>query len=308
MQTLSIFTFLILLFLGGFWSGNLVRKNYFAKIADHEGRTNFLLLGMNGGSAPGDDLTDTMIFLSLNQKTGKAAMISIPRDIWLDSLKIKINAAYHYGGADLVRQTVEEVLGQKIDYLAVVSFDGFKQVIDALGGVRINVARAFDDYQYPIKGRENDLCNGDKELKCRYEHVHFDAGWQTMNGETALKFVRSRKAEGEEGTDFARSQRQELLLKSLKQTILDEKLYLHPQKLLAALKAAEAAIKTDLTPDQYGTLLELAAKMNWEEVKTYSLAENLLTNPKSHYSKQWVLLPKAGNWAEVHRFVAEFLK
>lgn len=299
---------MILLFLGGFWSGNLVRKNYFAKIASHEGKTNFLLLGMNGGNAPGDDLTDTMIFLSLDQNTGKAAMISIPRDIWIEPLKIKINAAYHYGGADLTRRTVEEILGQKIDYLAVISFDGFKQVIDALGGVKINVARTFDDYQYPIKGKENDMCNGDKELKCRYEHVHFEAGWQRMDGETALKFVRSRKAEGDEGTDFARSQRQELLLKSIKQTILDEKLYLHPQKLLAVVRAGEAAVKTDLSPDQYGTLLQLAAKINWDNAQTVSLDENLLTNPKYHYSKQWVLLPKSGNWQEVQKFVAEFLK
>ena len=88
-------------------------------------------------------------------------------------------------------------------------FSSFKEIIDALGGVKIDVANSFTDDLYPIEGREEDLCDGDKEFKCRYETIHFEKGINYMDGTTALKYVRSRNGDNNENTDIAREARRQ---------------------------------------------------------------------------------------------------
>jgi len=299
---------LILLFLASFCLGIFVRKNYFGPIKNQAGRTNFLVLGIRGFDTNDGDLTDTMIFVSLDSKTRRAVLISLPRDLWVDALQAKINTAYHYGGFDLVKKTVSEILGQQIDYLIVIDFESFSKIVDVLGGVEINVQRAFDDFYYPIPGKENDTCNGDKELRCRYEHLHFDAGKQQMDGTTALKFVRSRHAVGEEGTDFARAARQQQLLLAIKQKIFASKLYLHPQKVFQLIKVLQEYLVVDINRWEYGNLAILLTKIDFSQIKTATIGENLLFNPKKHPSGQWVLVPKSGNWKEIQAFVQDLLK
>src|SRR5690606_8070895 len=139
--------------------------------------------------------------------------------------KGKINRAYsdaeikqEGGGIILSRAVVEKVLDQPVDYVLRVDFSGFVQAVDMLGGIDVKVDRTFDDYEYPVSGKETDTCGFEGEefekratdssqleaFPCRYEHLHFDAGVQSMDGETALRFVRSRHATGAEGSDFAR--------------------------------------------------------------------------------------------------------
>ena len=302
-----VFLGLFFVFLLGLSCGFLIKKNYFSDLKESNGRINFLILGLRDFQTKDGDLTDTIIFLSLSSQRSSPVIISLPRDLWVESLKAKINTAYHYGGTELMKKTVEEIIGQKIHYTVVVNFESFRQIVDALGGVTINVQRPFDDYRYPIAGKENDLCGGDKEFKCRYEHLHFDAGPQSMDGERALKFVRSRNAEGEEGTDFARSQRQQQLIFAIKQKVLSPKFYLNPGKVKTLVKIVQNNIITDIKPENYGSFFFLFTQTPWSRTKTIVLNENLLTHPKNHYSKQWVLLPKNGNWQEIQKFVQELL-
>jgi anionic cell wall polymer biosynthesis LytR-Cps2A-Psr (LCP) family protein len=301
-------TLLILLFLAGFGLGHYIKSSFFEGIASYEGKTNFLLLGVNGNDESGADLTDTIIFASLNAKSGRAVLLSIPRDLWVKEIQAKINTTYHYGGFALAKKTVAGVVGQPVDYILVLNFDGFEKAVDILGGVEVEVGRSFDDYEYPIAGKENDPCGGNKEFKCRYEHLRFEAGKQLMDGKTALKFVRSRNAEGEEGTDFARSLRQQKFLEAFRQKLSSPKVYLRPVKLYQLWKVFQRAAKTDINSGHYGDLALLALKINWQTMKAGSLADNLLVHPKTHYSRQWVLLPKKGDWREVWQFVGSLLR
>ena len=298
---------MILLFFGGFGIGRLIKETYFRGIKNQNGITNFLLVGIRGFETNDADLTDTIIFVSLNKNTGKASVITIPRDLWIKPIQAKINSAYHYGGFELAKKTVSEILGQEINYMVVINFESFGKVIDILGGIEVNVKKPFDDFKYPVAGKENDLCNGDKELKCRYEHLHFDAGKQTMSGTVALKFVRSRNAEGEEGTDFARSARQQQVIIGIKQKILSKEFYLNPAKAIGLWKTFMEYLTIDINPYEYGNLALLLKEINWNEIKSTSL-DDLLVNPKTHYSKQWVLLPKDGTGEEIKKFVADFLR
>lgn len=298
---------MILLFFAGFLSLKFTKEKYFSQIENENGRTNFLLLGINNNDPNGKNITDTMIFVSLNQNTGKVVLISLPRDIWIEEIKAKINAAYNFGGSSTAKRIVGDVLGQKINYAIVLNFDGFEKAVDILGGIEINVKNSFDDYLYPIAGKENDLCNGDKTLKCRYEYLHFDAGVQMMYGKTALKYVRSRHSEGEEGTDFARVARQQQFLQAFKEKLLSSDTYKNKEKLKGLYQVYKDYTLTDIKENQYGRLAILAANINWKDIKSSVLSEDLFVNPKTHYSRQWVLLPKNNSWEEIHRFVSGLL-
>ncbi len=293
-----------------------------SSIKNNNNRTNVLILGISGGTHEGSDLTDTMIFVSSNVQSGDTVMLSIPRDIWLDSFEAKINAAYHYGepnqlggGFPLVKKAVEEVLNQPLDYMVLINFESFIKIIDILSGVDIGVERTFDDYKYPIAGREKDLCNGDKEYKCRYETIHFDAGMQYMDGQTALKFIRSRNALGEEGTDFARSQRQQKVITAIKNKLFSYKILLNPKKLLELKKSIEEQVIVEpklSDKEKMGFIsLFLRYKKNQNPIRTISLdygdedSPGFLINPPATEYGQWVLIPRTKTWQEIHKYIEE---
>lgn len=299
---------MILLFLSSFLCGYLIKKTYFGELKNRDGRTNFLILGIRGFETNDSDLTDTIVFVSLDQKSKRATLLSVPRDLWIPEIQAKINTAYHYGGFDLAKKTVSEVLGQEVHYLVVVNLESLGEIVDVLGGVTVNVRRSFTDSRYPIAGRENDLCDGDKEFKCRYETIHFEAGEQQMDGETALKYIRSRNAEGEEGTDFARNARQQQLVLALKQKALTRSVYLNPIKVSRLFRVFQEYLVVDINRFEYGNLALLLKRIDWNQIKTASLDDSLLTNPKNHYSKQWVLVPQSGDWQGIHGFVDSLLK
>lgn len=267
-------------------------------------------MGVNNNDGTGD-LTDTIMLASFDLVNRKITLISIPRDIWIEEIKAKINSAYHYGGIELAIKHISEITGQKTDYYALVNFDSFEKIINFLGGIEVRVVRTFDDYKYPIAGKEKDLCNGDRTYACRYEHLHFDAGLQTMDGLTALKFVRSRNSQGEEGSDFARSARQELIIQAVKDKILTTKLYFYPAKIGGLLKIIQEEIVTNIKSDQYGSFGELAFRFrnDFSNAKMVTLTEGeFLVHPKRHSSGQWVLLPKTGNWEELKAFIKKQLE
>lgn len=305
-----VLTLLILLLFGLlFWGISFSRKmeeKYFVPLKTQNGRINFLILGINGLGANDSNLTDTIIFLSMKTSGEGAILLSIPRDVWIEEIKAKINTAYHYGGIEMAEKTTGEMLSQSVNYYLIINFNSFEKIIDFLGGINIWVDQSFDDYKYPVAGKEKDLCEGDRELKCRYEHLHFDAGYQVMDGKTALKYVRSRNAIGEEGTDFARSVRQQKVINAIKEKIISEKLYMHPKKASKFLKLLQSEIITNIDPQQYGNLVAIGYRF-WQTGANFTQIsiEDLLINPQYHYSKQWVLLPKMGNWGEIREYIKD---
>lgn len=273
------------------------------------GRTNILILGVPGPDHDGPNLTDTMIVASV--ATSSATLISVPRDIYLDSIQSKINATYETGltrGAGLVlpKEAVSQVTGLPIHYAVVVDFSVFEKIVDLVGGVDINVPHAFDDYEYPIEGKENDLCGGDPKFACRFAHLRFDAGPQYMNGATALKFARSRQAEGDEGSDFARSRRQQLVTGAIKDKVFSNQTLLNPAKITALYYQLKTHITTDFDFSLLSQGLKLAPKFQGSTLKSVALDENLLENPPLD-ERGWILLPKGGNWDRVHQFISDQL-
>lgn len=166
-------------------------------------RLNVLLLGIDSrDDTSATKNTDTMIVLSLDPVNKTGAMLSIPRDVYIDRPGVftdKINAAYAFGGYDLARRVVEDLLGIRLNAYALVDFDAFTKIVDSVGGVVIDVKRPVRDESYPTPDYG-------------VERVDITAGPQLMDGQTALRFARSRH----DTNDYSRAQRQQLVLSALR--------------------------------------------------------------------------------------------
>lgn len=308
-------------------------------LAQEKSTFNILLLGIGGASHDGPNLTDTIIVASINQSKNQIHLTSIPRDLWLPSLKGKINRAYSDGqdkgnrGIELSKAVAGQVTGLPIDYVIVLDFQGFIKLIDYLGGVDVNVLHTLDDFNYPIDGKENDSCGkNDDDIKafsatdsaeidfwtffnCRYKYVHVDKGATHMNGATALEFVRSRHATGNEGSDFARSQRQQLVIHAIREKIFSLGIILNPIKIIGIVNILKENINTDIKTDEYDDFVKLARKMEKAQILNAVLdagdSENqiygLLAHPpiSEKQSLEWVLIPRKGdsNFSEIHSYL-----
>ncbi len=288
-------------------------------------RVNILVMGKGGGSHKAPDLTDTMILASISIKDDKITLINLPRDIWISDLRTKLNSIYYWGnqkraggGAVLTKSVVEEISGYPIQYSVVIDFKGFTKFIDLLGGIEVDVENSFIDEKYPITGKEDDLCkeetastvkldsmNGDKEYKCRYETITFNKGKIKMDGETALKFVRSRNAEGDEGTDFARGARQEKVVLAMVRKILSINILVKPKRMIELKNEVVKYIETDITPKE-GAFIARKIVSGRKNIFTLPFPEELLVNPPklSKYDNLYVLVSKSGDWSEVKSWIS----
>jgi LCP family protein required for cell wall assembly len=211
------------------------------------GRVNILVLGIGGVGHDGANLSDTMMLWSINTKTKQVAMISIPRDLYVNVPGYgygKINSANAEGGPALSEQVVEKVTGVPIDYYAVLDFSGFKQAVDAVGGVDINVPTPLVDPYFP--------CDDGTKYANDYCPINFKVGLQHMDGEQALEYARSR----ETTSDFARAARQQAVILALRQKALTLSTLSNPIKLGNLIDAVGGHLKTDL---QIGDMEQLAS-------------------------------------------------
>jgi anionic cell wall polymer biosynthesis LytR-Cps2A-Psr (LCP) family protein len=280
------------------------------KIQSIDGRTNVLIMGKAGKEYAGGDLTDTMILASLSLKNPALTLVSIPRDLWIPEIRAKVNSAYHYGGIPLAQESVARVAGLPVQYGVVIDFSGFKDVVDVLGGIKVNVENGFTDNLYPIAGRENDTCGGDRQFRCRYETVSFSPGEQIMDGVTALKFVRSRHAEGVEGTDTAREARQQKVIEAIKNKLLSPQIFLNPRKDVEIFNLVKGLIQTDID-GQAGAIIGRKILDARGSIKQFLIPQELLYSPPitKTYDNQYVFIPGAGNgkWGEINFWVRSIL-
>ncbi len=279
------------------------------------GRTNFLLLGIRGEGADSPDLTDTMLIASYSYSDKTFTLISIPRDLWVNSLKTKINSVYHYGnfkdpkggGIKLAQSAILETLGLPIHYTAVINFTLFRDAVDLVGGVDVNVVTGFTDNEFPIEGKENAL-----PISSRFETITFAAGPNHMDGVTALKFVRSRHAQGDEGTDIARDRRQQLVVSALKQKVFTVSFLTDRKKIIALYKLLKDHLDTNLDENLYPSLARLAFDSSRQPIKkivlSYTPDESgvaILENPPVSrlYLNQWVLIARDNNWPALGQYL-----
>jgi LCP family protein required for cell wall assembly len=302
-------------------------------------RLNILLLGYGGAGHDGAYLTDSMMVMSLNTENNQVSYIPIPRDLWVkiptrgyDGSFSKINAAYPIGmdttrypnklpqfsgvngPGNLSKYEVSQVLGIPIDYYVSADFYAFKTIVDTLGGVEVNIENSFTDYTYP-SGDANvnaAFCSSDNALdtqikNCRYKKVHFEKGLQTMEGEAALEYARSRHALGPEGSDFARSKRQQKLLSAIEKKAISIGAI---SKIFTLMDAVQGHFKTDLSIAEVKDLADYVSTVDVSNAAHLSLTDQTLQLLVSSYSDdgQWILLPADTDYTEIHQYISDNLK
>lgn len=284
--------------------------------------TNVLIMGMGGPGHPGGTLSDANILLHIDTEAKKAAMITIPRDLWVpipsgsSYISNKFNKAHALGGGELAKEVASSVTGLSVDKFIAVDFVGFQRVFGLLGEVTVDVPYHYEDSFYPIKGRELELCGKspqemqevhakysgfelEKQFECRYEHIVFPEGEMEMEGEDALKFARSRHGDG----DFGRSRRQLAVLKGLKDELISIDIVTKTPKLLNAIVDN---VTTDITIEEIKAFNDLVQNPEEYEVVDIQLTEdNVLTS--SNGGAGFILIPKAGNnnWSDVKLFIGQ---
>lgn len=248
-------------------------------------RITFLLLGVDQRpDDPSAPRTDNIIVLTVEPETGEVGMVSVPRDMFVSmpgfDYSGKINTAYPIGensnypggGGALAKKTVSELLGYPIDYYVKINFDGFVKIVDLIGGIDVVVPRTIHDEEFPT-------------IDYGIETFHIEAGPQHLDGETALKYARTRHADD----DFQRAQRQQQVLLAIKDKLIENKLMttLH---LLELIRVMSDSVEHDIPPTELPGLLNLASKMQIGDIDQLVL-DTRFTQIVTDDTYGWILVP-----------------
>lgn len=267
-------------------------------------RWDLLVLGIRGKDSEDADetgalLTDTMIVISYDKKTGKTSMVSIPRDFYVriyGEKRDKINSVYEIGilrknGIGFTKKLLSRITGVYIDSAVVLDFSSFKKIIDDLGGLDIILDKPFSEKQ-----------------QWGYE-FSLPAGTNHLDGENALYYARSRFS----SSDFDRAQRQQKVIMAVKDKVMTLDLLSDPIKTLSILNTIRSNIETDLNIWDIGSLIDLSKQFNEadEKVKRYVITtENLIyeSHIQTDVGNLYVLLPNGDNFLQLKQLFQEIIK
>lgn len=270
-------------------------------------RINTLIIGTDNVAG----LTDTLQVYSIDPINNTLAILSVPRDLYVENPlggKTKINEIYNAGkkkcqidkncdedldnGAVALKSVLKTVLNIDVHYFTRVDFQGFKNVIDSIGGVTIYVEKTLSDPGYP--------CDYDPGLACGYTQK---AGTIHMTGTLALKYARCRN--GNCGNDFGRAARQQQVIEAIKEKVLSLGVMTNPQKITNIISTLGTHFRTDMKLDEMIKIFKIIQSVDKSKTVT-DVLDNSADGPlKSLNNGRYVLVPKDGldNWSGVHEFV-----
>lgn len=278
---------------------------------DDNGRSNILIFGTSEDDEghSGAQLADSILVLSVDQNNNKAAMFSIPRDLWIDygmacsvGYSGKINATYLCGleannndekaASQYFANTVGNVLNMSIPYYIKVNYGAVSGITDALGGIDVDV------YSDDPRGLY-DVRTG----------LNLQPGVNHLNGEQALLLARARNSKGGYGlsrSNFDREKNQQRIIQALQQKALSLGVLANPQQALSILDSLGENIRTNITMSELRQILDIALAMGGNQIKSIDLTDLLTTGTVGSAS---VVLPTSGqgNFTELQNYLSQQL-
>ncbi len=318
---------------------------------EEEGRINIVLLGMRGkGVTGGGTLADTIMVASIKidknaegKDVYKVSMISIPRDLYVTmpgtTSNMKINTVYHYGeekgegqGMEAMKQILENITGQKMHYGIEVNFAGFKQIVDALGGVEVNLDKSFIE---PMQFHEEKVCDGNKGGVFTVKSGHFDtkidhrgkvvaqyplcynkteecggifkvpAGVSILDGEKALCYVRARVT----SSDFDRAKRQQEIIGKIKDKATSMGVLTDFSKVKKLFDAVNGNMRTDMELWEMQRFFDLYKKMGDVKVihKGLDNSEEGLLYSHEGDARGYILMPRGDTYDRIRELFANII-
>lgn len=298
-------------FFGGLPNGYIVRQltHIFDTKANElrgeaDDRINFLLLGMGGPGHEGPYLSDTIILASFKPSTKQAALISLPRDMivpYPDGSYRKINsvfALYREQGREYAFTETKKIIGDAFDlpihYMSTIDFQGFVDIIDAVGGLTIDVDKTFTDPLFPTADKLTTT-------------VTFKEGKQKMDGKTALTYARSRHGNNGEGSDFARSRRQQKIIFALKDKLTSFNTLINPVKITKIFNLLTQYTAVDMEVWEGVKLAQMGKDIHSDQVYHLVLDDapgGFLIGGISALDGAYILQPRNGSYGEIRSMVA----
>jgi LCP family protein required for cell wall assembly len=264
---------------------------------------NFLLLGAPGKGNDAPDLTDTILIARLEPAQNRIFLFSLPRDLLVkipgQENYTKLNALYAYNKqntgqefSSLIQKT-EDITGLEISHFIFVDLETVKNIVDILGGINLLVKKDIVDESFPGPNHS-------------FQIFRLQAGWRYLDGETALKYIRSRHSSG---GDFDRISRQQEVLQALKQKVLTLNFW-DLKKFLEIYQTLSANIKTDLALWQIQNYWQATKNIPGENVIRNELSsQNLFSGGQILLGGELasIIKPKAGieNYEEIKKFISE---
>jgi len=278
---------------------SIIFKDHKKLFGEEEGRINILLLGATGKGNPGQNLTDTIMIMSIDTKNKKIGLLSLPRDFYANipgtRYFTKINSIYQYGitndqGIEPIKKTVENITDIKIHYFIIVDYGGFKKIIDDIGGINVMVERDIYDPRYPGPNYS-------------YETFELKKGFHLLDGATALKYVRERHNDPE--GDFGRAKRQQQIIQATKNRMFSLKTFFNIFALNNLLTTLGDSVKTDIRLEEIESFIALSKKVDTQNI-TNSVVDawkkdSLLkvSHIATSQGLAFILIPRVGNYSEI---------
>lgn len=237
---------------------------------------NFLLIGSDRRSTTGSTRTDTMVVAILRPNEGQVSLISIPRDLWVSipggyennrintAYQVGVSTGYPGGGPALLKETIQYNLGIRIDHTAMVDFDGFRKIVDTLGGVDVPVSCSYTDWKL-IDPSYN------PEVEANWYLHTVEPGVIHMDGDLALWYARSRQ----KSSDFDRGRRQQEVIRALFTQALQTGTLTRIPDLYNDLKDS---VETDLGLADILKLSVYAPKMTNADIRSYYIRPPIVTS------------------------------
>ncbi len=315
---------------------------------EEDGRINIVFLGMRGkGVEGGGMLADTIMVASIQKQenpdgepTYKASMVSIPRDLYVTmpgtTTTTKINGVYHYGetaedggGMKAMKQILEDITGQPMHYAVEVNFAGFKEIIDALGGIEVNLSEEFIE---PVQFHEQKVCDGDKGGVFTVPSGNYDtkidhrgkvvaqyplcyntneecggvftvpAGVSILDGEEALCYARARVT----SSDFDRAKRQQEIIGKVKEKATSTGVLTDFGKVKGMYDAVSGNVNTDMELWEMQRFFDLYKKMGDVEIihKGLDNSEEGLLYSHEGDERGYILMPRGDTYDRIREMFA----
>lgn len=261
-------------------------------------RINILLLGIGGEKHYGGELTDTIMIASVNTKTNEAALLSIPRDLYVQvpgtNINNKINAIKSYGnqgeeknGMKLLKEVVEEISGLEIHYYTQLDFDGFIKIIDSLGGIDVYIEKDINDPNYPNFNRG-------------YDPFYIEKGWHHLDGATTLKVARSRHSTM---GDFDRIKRQQDIIKATKQKVFQKYSRFDVIAFKNIFVSLSSNLKTDLQLKELPRFYEISKKIKSYDINVETVDTKNYLN-RTYLGRGYTLQVKENDYQKINELSA----
>jgi polyisoprenyl-teichoic acid--peptidoglycan teichoic acid transferase len=271
-------------------------------------RTNMLIMGYGGTGHDGAYLTDSLLVVSLLPQSHHTSLVSVPRDLWVQNpytTASNVNAIYTVAsntnqnpaaGGKATAEEVAKITGLNIKYWMTINFAGFRDLIDSIGGVDIYVPDSFSA-NYPQ--------NDDPEVDASWKVITFTKGNMHMDGETAMEYSRARYVidNKAEASDFARSARQQIIVKAVLAKMKQISSWPH---LFSALDALQHTIYTNMSLAdlvQFGFAMDL----NSQQTAHIGLSVENVLDFETSDDGQSILVPQNDDWSAVATYVQQHL-